>query len=438
MTGSEPMSDNTITSVTRYMLGGIAVVLFLVFGVGGWAATTEIAGAVLAPGTVVVETSVKKVQHPTGGVVGEILIKEGSKVKAGDLLMRLDETVTKANLQMVSKQIDALALREARLEAERDDKKNLDPPSTYSGQLSDPEIKKILAGELNLFVTRRDSKEGQKSQLKERIEQLREEIEGIAGQITAKTTEIELIGQEVKAAETLESKQLVSLEKMVRLRREAAQLKGAFGQLRSDAAQTKGKIAEVELQILRIDQDAKTEIGKELRETQSKLAEYGERKIAAMDQLKRVEIRAPQSGVVHQLSVHTVGGVVNQSEPIMLIVPENDRLMIDTRISPSSIDQVRLGHTALLRFSAFNMRTTPELIGTVMRVAADLSQDEKTGETYYTARIELSDDELKKLAENKLVPGMPADVQIKTDDRTVLSYLMKPLDDQISRAFRER
>jgi HlyD family secretion protein len=438
MTSASAKEIAAISSVTNYMVGGIIIVFLMVFGIGGWAATTEIAGAVIAPGTVVVESAVKKVQHPNGGVVGEIFIKEGSKVHSGDLLLKLDETLTRANLQMVTKQLDALLMREARLEAERDDLQQVALPAAYESRKNEPEIEKIFSGERSLFVTRRDSRIGQKAQLKERIDQLQEEIAGITGQITAKTTEIELIGQEIKAAETLEAKQLTTTEKMTRLRRDAARLRGEFGELRSAAAQSKGKIAEVELQILRIDQDAKTEVVKELRETQSKIAEYNERRIAAEDQLRRVEIRAPQSGIVHQLAVHTVGGVVNQGEPIMLIVPENDRLMVDTRISPQSIDQVRPGQSALLRFSAFNLRTTPEIIGKVNRVAADLSRDEKTGETYFLTRVELSEAELAKLGDKKLVPGMPADVQIRTDDRTVLSYLLKPIEDQVSKAFRER
>jgi HlyD family secretion protein len=438
MTSASAKEIAAISSVTNYMVGGIIIVFLMVFGIGGWAATTEIAGAVIAPGTVVVESAVKKVQHPNGGVVGEIFIKEGSKVHSGDLLLKLDETLTRANLQMVTKQLDALLMREARLEAERDDLEQITIPAAYENRKNEPEIEKIISGERSLFATRRDSRMAQKTQLKERIDQLQEEIAGITGQITAKTTEIELIGQEIKAAETLEAKQLTTTEKMTRLRRDAARLRGEFGELRSAAAQSKGKIAEVELQILRIDQDAKTEVVKELRETQSKIAEYNERRIAAEDQLRRVEIRAPQSGIVHQLAVHTVGGVVNQGEPIMLIVPENDRLMVDTRISPQSIDQVRPGQSALLRFSAFNLRTTPEIIGKVNRVAADLSRDEKTGETYFLTRIELSEAELAKLGDKKLVPGMPADVQIRTDDRTVLSYLLKPIEDQVSKAFRER
>jgi HlyD family secretion protein len=424
--------------VVSYMLGGIFVALFLVGGVFVWAATTEIAGAVLAPGTVVVESSVKKVQHPTGGVIGEIKIREGAKVKAGDLLIRLDETVTRANLQMISNQLDDLLIREARLVAERDGKDDIELPAAIAPRLAEPAIAKVIAAEKSLLKSRRDSREGQKAQLRERIEQLGEEILGISGQIEAKSTEIQLIGKELESLATLEAQKLVTSQKMVQHRREAARLKGEFGQLRSSAAQAKGKIAEIELQMLRVDHDGRTETVKELRETQSKVSELTERRIAAEDQLKRVDIRAPQDGVVHQNTAHTVGGVVAPGDPIMLIVPENDRLIIETRIAPQSIDQVHLDQDALIRFTAFNQRTTPELKAKVIRVAADLSKDPQTGEQYFSARLDITEEEMKRLGDRKLLPGMPADVQIRTEDRTVLSYLLKPLMDQFEQAFRER
>ena len=424
--------------VMTYMLGGVFVVVFIVGGIGAWAATTEIAGAVLAPGTIVVESNLKKVQHPTGGVVGEIKIKEGAKVKAGDLLLRLDETITRANLQLVANQLEEYSIREARLVAERDGKTEMPTPEALAGRLSEPAIAKAIAAETSLLISKGDSREGQKSQLKERIDQLGEEIAGVAGQIEAKSTEIGLIGKEIEGLAGLEAQKLVTTNKMVQLRREAARLKGEFGQLKSQAAQAKGKITEVELQILRVDQDARTETVKELREVQSKMSELRERRIAAEDQLKRVEIRAPQDGIVHQLSVHTIGGVITPSDVILSIVPENDRLLVETRITPQSIDQVHAGQLALIRLAAFNQRTTPELSAKVLRIAADLSRDPQTGETYFSARLEIPDDELKKLGDKKLVPGMPADVQIRTEDRTVLSYLMKPLNDQFQQAFRER
>lgn len=426
------------TRVRGYLLAGLAMTLFLTGGIGFWAANTEIAGAVIAPGVVVVESSVKKVQHPTGGVVGEIAVKNGDKVKAGDLLLRLDETVTRANLQVISKQLDEMTARQARLEAERDGAVDVNTPEGFKARLEEPAIQQMIAGEQTLFKSRNQSREGQKAQLRERIEQLKEEIAGVTGQIEAKGKEIELMHEELASLEQLESKQLVTTSRMVALRRDGARLEGEFGQLRANAAKAKGQISEIELQILRIDQDFKTDLMKELRETQAKIGEFTERRVAAMDQLKRVDIRAPQEGLVHQLSVHTVGGVVNPGEPILLIVPENDKLVVEARIAPHDIDQALISKTALIRFSAFSQRTTPELVAEVIRISADLTKDQQTGESYYVARLQIPDDELAKLAPHKLVPGMPADVQIRTQNRTALSYILKPVQDQFAKAFRER
>lgn len=426
------------TDLSRYMMGGFIVVLLLFAGVGGWAATTEISGAVIASGTVVVDSNVKKVQHPTGGVVGEILVSDGDLVNAGDVLVRLDETITRANLQMLSQQIDELEIHAARLKAERDEAQSFAIPADLSKRVSEQEIANILHGERSLFTSRRKASVGETSQLRERIAQLQEEIAGLNAQKSSKATEIELIGKELEGLEKLEAKQLVTTAKMMALRREAARLDGERAQLQAAAAQSKGKIAEIELHILQREQELKTEIVKELRESQSKISELSERAVAARDQLKRVDIRAPQAGYVHQLAVHTIGGVINPSEPLMLIVPEHDKLVIEAKIETFNIDQVRTGAEAAIRFPAFNSRTTPEITGTVTRVSADLTHDERTGISYFLVRVAIPDTELAKLGDHKLIPGMPADVQIRTAERTALSYLVKPIEDQISKAFRER
>jgi HlyD family secretion protein len=424
--------------VRGYILGGVAVIFIIFGGAGVWAARTEIAGAVIASGLVVVETSVKKVQHPTGGIVGEILAKNGDHVEAGDLLMRLDETVTRANLTMISKQIDELTVREARLKAERDGGSEVKPPPPLAVRIDEPAIADLLASERSLFESRRNSREGQKGQLRERIAQLGEEYAGVSGQIAAKVKEIALIGEELRSLEILEAQQLVTLSKMVALRREAARLEGERGQLRASAAQAKGKIAEIELQLLRIDHDFSTEVVNELTENLSKQAGLVERRVAAEDQLKRIELRAPQSGFVHQLSVHTVGGVINAGEPVMLIVPENDKLVVEAKVAPYDIDQVLRSKEALIRLAAFDQRTTPEVKGVVRSVSADLTQDPRSGESYYTIRLAIPEEELARLADGKLVPGMPAEVHVRTQERTALSYLLKPLQDQIAKAFKER
>jgi HlyD family secretion protein len=439
MKRTKPVTSRGVDgSVTRYMVGGLAVAFLLVGGLGVWAATTQIAGAIVAQGLVVVETNVKKVQHPTGGVVGEIFVKNGTRVEAGDLLIRLDETLTRVNLQMVTKQLDELAVREARLKAERDDAPTFAVPEVLLARTEESEIKEILKGEESLIRSRRESMTGQKSQLTERSLQLGKEAEGIAAQIAAKRKEIGLIADELEGLAVLEAKQLVTTTKVAALKREKARLEGELGQYEAAAAQTSGRKAEIALQIVRLEQELKTEVVKELREVQSKTAELIERRIAAEDQLRRVDIRAPQSGVVHQLAVFTQGGVINPGEPILLLVPEGDRLVIEARIAPKDIDQLSIGQTTHIRFSAFDQQTTPQVAGEVISISADLTRDPATGESYFTARIAMPEAELAKLGANKLQPGIPADIQIKTQDRTALSYLMKPLSDQINKAFRER
>jgi HlyD family secretion protein len=265
-----------------------------------------------------------------------------------------------------------------------------------------------------------------------------EEIGGLEAQREAKSREIELIHRELQETEKLWDKNLSPLSKLIAMQREAARVEGERAQLIASVAQARAKIAETRLQIIQLDRDLKTEVMKDLREAQAKEAELIERRVSAEDQLKRVDIRAPKSGIVHQLNVHTVGGVVTQSEPIMLIVPEGDALVIEAKIAPHDIDRVHMGQDAFVRFTAFNQRTTPEFKGTVVRIAADLTKVQQTGQTYYLVRVSLPEVELKRLGQLKLVPGMPSEVFISTTERTALSYLFKPLRDQIARAFAEQ
>jgi HlyD family secretion protein len=424
-------------SIRRHVIVGLLAGMLLVGGAGGWAVTTELAGAVVASGLLVVETDVKKVQHPTGGVIGEILVRDGDQVRSGDVVVRLDETVTRANLAIVVKGLNELDARKARLEAERDSAES----PRFSHNLTtpaDPEISDIIMGEIKLFELRRTAREGQKAQLTERIGQLDEEIAGFTGQSASKRREIAFIRQELNGVRDLWEKKLVPINRVMTLEREAVRLDGESNHLMALAAQAKGKKTETELQIMQIDQDLRSDVARELREIQGKAAELIERKVAAEDQLKRIEIRAPRKGMVHQSSVHTVGGVIGASETLMLIVPEEDALNVEVRISPINIDQVRLGQQAVIRFSAFNQGTTPEINGIVSRVSADIAEDQRTATTFYIARISLPGDEVARLGQLKLVPGMPVDAFIQTGTRTVASYLVKPLHDQVMKAFRER
>ena len=428
---------SALESIRRYTIAGIVVVLILTCGVGVWAAATEISGALIAPGTIVVESNVKKVQHPTGGVVGQLLVRDGDRVKAGDLLVRLDDTIMRANLAIVTKALTELNARKARLEAERDGAETVKFPDDLMQQADVPEIAQVLMGERKLFELRRSARAGQKAQLQERINQSGEETTGLSAQKVAKEKEITLIEHELAGVRDLFNKNLVPMTRLTSLERDATRIDGERGQLIATIAQAKGKIAELRLQIIQIDQDLSSEVAKEMREIDAKIGEFVERKVSAMDQLKRTDIRSPQDGTVFQSTVHTVGGVMPAGEPIMLIVPEADKLTIEARVNPQDIDKVQLGQIAALRFSAFNVRTTPEIFGTVSRVSADTTTDQRTNQSYYTIRIAMPPEQVTRLGDVKLVPGMPVEAFVKTGERTVISYLMKPLSDQINRAFRE-
>jgi HlyD family secretion protein len=311
-------------------------------------------------------------------------------------------------------------------------------PNELLNRMNEPDVAHAVNGERRLFEIRRRAREGLKAQLKERILQFLEEINGLETQKNARIEQIEWIKKELEGVRDLWKSNLIPYTRLTSLEREASRLDGERGQLIAQIAQAKGKINETRLQIIQVDQNVSAEVGEDLAEIRAKTAELVEKKVAAEDQLKRIDIRASQDGAVMQSTVHTVGGVIMPGDPIMLIVPETDVLMVEAKIAPQDIDQIRLGQTAALRLTAFNQRTTPELNGTVSRISADVTQDQKTGAYYYTVRISVPDNEVSRLEGLKLIPGMPVDVFIESGRRTVISYLVRPLSDQIARAFREK
>jgi len=431
-------STPTRRSIRRNILAGLTVLAMLVGGVGGWASTTQLSGALIASGSVVVDSNVKKVQHPTGGVMGELRVRDGDRVKAGDIVARLDQTVTRANLAIITKGLDELFARKARLAAERDGARTISFPDLLTDRANEPEVAQIMDGERKLFELRRTSRTGQKAQLREQAGQLKEEIVGMTAQQTAKRKEIELITRELDGVRDLYKRNLVQLTRLTQLERESTRIEGELAQLIAAVAQAKGKISENELKIIQIDQDLSSEVAKEMREIDGKIGEFVERKITAEDQLQRVDIRAPQDGTVFQLTVHTVGGVVSPGEAMMLIVPDADSLTVEAKVDPKDIEQVQLKQKAVLRFPAFNAAITPEINGGVSRISADISSDQRTGQSYYVIRISIPPDQLSRLGDVRLVPGMPVECFIQTGERTVISYLLKPLRDQLMRTFRER
>ena len=422
-------------SISKHIRYGSALVAILVFGLGGWAATGKIVGAVIAEGSVAIDSNVKKVQHPTGGVVGQLYVHDGDHVTAGQLLIRLDETASRADLEIVRKALNGLYARRARLAAELDGADAVAVPPQFADTGDDPDVKDALVSERKLFEARRKARLGQQDQLKQRIGQLDEEVAGINAQKQGNDKEVALIEQELQGTRDLWKKNLVPLNRLTTLEREEARLQGQGGQMIASAAATKDKIAETQLQILQIDQDLASDVAKDLRETDGKIGEYVERKVAAEDRLKRTDIRAPQDGIVFQSTANTIGGVITAGDPIMLIVPESDQLTVEVKIDPKDIEQIRLGQPAVLRFSAFSLGTTPEVNGTVSRIAADASTDQRTGQSYYLVRIAMPGDAVGNLGELKLTPGMPVEAFIQTSERTLLSYLVKPLHDQLLQGY---
>ncbi|RXG87946.1 HlyD family type I secretion periplasmic adaptor subunit [Bradyrhizobium zhanjiangense] len=437
--GPKPAAKKTVRdSIKFHLMLGLGIVLVLVVGLGGWASTVLISGALIAPGQIVVESNVKKVQHPTGGVVGEVRARDGDVVKAGDIVVRLDDTVTKANLAIVTKNLDAAQARAARLQAEQRGVDKIEFPQSLLERVDDPDVKVLLSAETKLFDVRVNGRTGQKAQLRERITQLNEEIAGLSAQEKAKDQEIALVQNELTGVRDLYDKRLVQISRLTQLERDSARLNGERAQYIASRAQAKGKITETELQIIQIDKDVVSEVSKDLRETNDKIGELIERKVAAEDQLRRVDIRAPQDGMVLQSTVHTVGGVVTAGDALMLIVPQADDLQVEAKVNPIDIDKLQIGQKTLLRLSAFNQRTTPELNGVVSRVSPDVTTDQRTGQSYYTIRVSMPAEEVARLGDVKMIPGMPVEAFVQTGDRTMLSYLMKPLHDQLMRAFREK
>lgn len=425
-------------SLRNHILAVAGASVALVASVGIMGASTEMSGAVVSAGSLVVESSVKKVQHQTGGIVKELAVAEGQKIAEGDLLVRLDETVANANLSAISKSYWELLSRRARLEAERDGGSEPVFPDELIAVADDPSVQSTILGERRLLKLRTDASENRKKQLRERIQQLHEEIGGLGEQLRAKEQELALIQKELTGVESLWEQKLVSISRISTLQREAARLLGDKGQLIASIARSKGRISETELQIIQIDDEFRRDVAKELADIRAKCEEAFEKRVAAQDVVTRIDIRSPQKGVVHDLALHTRGGVVAPGETLMLIVPDADELIVETRIAPQDIDQIRPAQDVVLRLPNFNQRTTPELNGKVSRIGADISRDDKTGPGYFVVRVAIAPEEARRLGNVRLVPGMPVDVFVQTSKRTLLSYLTRPLADQISRAFREK
>lgn len=415
---------------------GLVTVAALVFGVFGLAALVQIAGAVVAYGDVSVESRVKKVAHPTGGVVADVLVHEGDRVRKGQPLIRFDTTVSGAAADLSGASLEQLLARRARLTAERDGLGGIAWPDELT-RSDAPRARAAMAEEDRLFRIRQGARAGQQAQVGERVRATQQEIGSLEAQLAAARRQSALIEPERAGMRKLWDKGLATLNRVNQLERSAVDLEGGAASLRAQIAQARARIAELRQSAIQIDQDARSAAGVELADVLARLNDQQARTVAADDTFDRSVVRAPADGVVDKLAFNTVGGVIPATETIMEIVPDSDRMVVEAKVGVADIDQLHLGQAAMLRFSAFNLQTTPEIAGTLTRIAPERTVDERSGATFYKVRLVVAEGEQRKLGGLKLVPGMPVEAYIRTGDRSLLSYVTKPLRDQLSRSFRE-
>ncbi|NNC38888.1 MAG: HlyD family type I secretion periplasmic adaptor subunit [Hyphomonadaceae bacterium] len=424
-------------SYRRYLMQGYAGAVIFVLGGGLWASTTEIDGAIIASGYVVVESEPKTIQHFEGGIVQEILVRNGDNVKVDDVLLRLNPVDPQSNSEIVQNRLYEAMAKVARLNAEQQRLGQIKWPNALQDINKPENFSDIIAGQTKLFEARRKSINTQTAQLRQRIRQTTDQISGLYELLGTERAQKTSIEAELENLRTLQASGYVSGSKVMSMERQKSSIDGNIATHEADVARLNSTIGELELQISQVRRDADAEILAELREAESVVADLTSQNESLKDKMQRVEIRAPVAGLVHDMSVTTIGGVVLSGEAIMQIIPRDDKLVIDARVAPKDIDQVYKTQNATVNLSAFNQRSTPQLTGQVIDISADILEDKNTGLFYYTTRVEIPAPELERLADLKLIPGMPAEVFMTTGKRTVSSYLLKPVTDTMKHAFRE-
>lgn len=425
-------------SIRRPVILGLVAALALLLGFGLWATLTHLSGAIVAQGQIEVERDRQVVQHPDGGVVAEIMVSEGARVEAGQMLLRLDGAALKSELTIVEGQLSELAGRSARLTAERDGVPTLDFPADILALAeTSPEVAAQLDGQRRLFEARAATLTEQRKLLSQRIDQITAQSNGIAAQSVALNRQLDLIEQELASQQSLLDKGLAQAGAVLALQREQARLEGQIGELQAELARTEGQVTEIEIEMSSLDTTRREEATTELRQVGPMLLELAERRRALRERIDRLDIRAPVAGIVLGLQVTTPQAVLRPAEPVLYLIPQDRPLVITARIAPIHIDEVSVGQTAELVFSAFSARDTPHLTGRVTLVSADALSDPQSGATYYTAEVELAEGERARLGDRVLVPGMPVEVFLQTGRRTPLAYLVKPFTDYFAHAFRE-
>jgi HlyD family secretion protein len=432
-----PVPATPLGRARGLVLAGSTLVGVFVIGFGVWATYAPLESAAVGPGTVEAETSRKTVQHLEGGIIGQILVKDGDEVTAGQTLIRLDDTKSRTTLAALRGQYwDALA-REARLIAERDAHEQIRLPDALLSQIGDPAVAQVIAGQQKIFETRRTLLGSKTEMIKQRIGQVQEEIVGLKAQEVATTKRVKLAQEEMTGLRALVEKGLERKPRMLQLDRDIAEMEGKRGELVASIARAHQTIAESQVNILNIQNDTQNEVANDLRDTQKKIHELTEQMQAARDVLARVEVKAPQDGIVTDLKVHTLGGVIQQGEPLLDLVPKEDRLVVTVQVRPEDINVVHAGLPTHVRFTPYKQRRTPPIDGMVTYVSADKLVDKKTNQSYYEAKVRI-DEQMLKDENVELIPGMPAEAMIKTGESTVALYALSPVLDGFRRAFREK
>lgn len=425
-------------SLKRHLLTAILATGLLVGGLGWWSAVTPISGAVVADGVLVVNGGSKKVQHQDGGIVDAFYVKDEDRVTAGDLLVRLDGTSVAAGRGIIASQLNDALAQMGRLIAESRGETVLALAGLPFVDRSTSTVQDTIATQQQMLEARAAARDGQKQQLNQQIAQLTEQIAGLTAQQLAAQQQLDLIATQSQDLESLHGNGLVEGSKLSAMQRDQAQMLGEAQRLTAATAEGEASIAERRVQLKLVDADFKAGVMKDLQDIRTSIAQLEQQLIAADDKLARLEIRAPVSGIVHQSIVRTVGGVVSPGETLMVVVPVDQQLAVEVHIRPIDVDKIYPGREAVLRFMNFDARTTPDLHGNVESVAPDLTI-EQSGAQYYVARLTLTPSELAKLPSSALlIPGMPVESFVATEDRTVISYLMEPLFEQFSHTFREK
>jgi HlyD family secretion protein len=425
-------------NIARFMIAGYVVLGVMVFGIGAWAAVAKISGAIVVAGTLEVDGNRQVVQHPTGGVIETLNVRDGSEVKKGDVLLELEGDSLVTELGIVEGQWYEILSRKGRLAAERDGQDKIVYDDELIAQAKvNPKVGDLMKSQEQQFQARRKLNDDQSRQITERQSQIDRQIEGLVAVRKSTEQQTRLITQEVTQQQSLLDKGLTEIGKLLALQRNLAELEGSAGQIEASMAENRGKIAELEINRVQIDSQTREDAIAELRDLEFREIELREKRTDLREQISKLRLRAPVDGIIYGNTADTLRGVIRPAEPIMYIVPKDAELVVRGHILPTSIDQVFVGQGAVLRFSAFDSRTTPELEGHVLSISADAVEDKARGTRYYTTDIQINEDQRQRLETRKLLPGMPVEAFIGTESRSPLSYFLKPFTDYFARAFQE-